>query len=45
MHAILTLYGLIERGELTRRRAASGAGAGVHVDQLDGPTLEISTRK
>src|SRR5216110_1627179 len=27
MHAILTLYGLIQRGELTRRREATGAGA------------------
>jgi NADH-quinone oxidoreductase subunit B len=44
MHAILTLYGLIERGELTRRRAVSGGGAGVHVDQRDGQTLEISPR-
>src|SRR5881275_2409161 len=35
MHAILTLYGLIERGELTQQRAATGAGAGVHVEQLD----------
>jgi hypothetical protein len=45
MHAILTLYGLIERGELTRRRTATGAGAGVHVQQQDGQTLEISTRR
>src|SRR5437870_10971047 len=45
MHAILTLYGLIERGELTRRRAVSGAGAGVHVEQLDGQTLEIGSRR
>jgi hypothetical protein len=45
MHAILTLYGLIERGELTRRRAVSGGGAGVHVQQLDGQTLEIGSRR
>jgi NADH-quinone oxidoreductase subunit B len=38
MHSILTLYGLIERGELTRRRKETGAGAGVHVGQLDGQT-------
>ncbi len=38
MHAILTLYSLIERGELTRRRDATGGGAGVHVEQLDGQT-------
>src|SRR5882757_520829 len=34
MHAILTLYGLIERGELTKRRAATGAGANVHVQEI-----------
>src|SRR3954466_2985808 len=44
MHAILTLYGLIQRGELTRRREATGAGAGVLVDQRDGQTLEIGRR-
>jgi NADH-quinone oxidoreductase subunit B len=36
MHSILTLYGLIESGEITRRRAETGAGAGVQVEQLDG---------
>ena len=41
MHAILTLYGLIQRGEITRRRETSGAGAGVHVTQQDGQVLEI----
>jgi NADH-quinone oxidoreductase subunit B len=35
MHAILTLYGLIQSGELTRRRRATGAGAGVLVDHPD----------
>ena len=44
MHAILTLYGLIQRGEITRRRGSTGGGAGVHVDQRDGQTLEISRR-
>jgi NADH-quinone oxidoreductase subunit B len=38
MHAILTLYGLIESGELTVRRDARGGGAGVEVRQLDGQT-------
>jgi hypothetical protein len=38
MHAILTLYSLIQTGELTRRRDASGRGAGVHIDQRDGQT-------
>jgi NADH-quinone oxidoreductase subunit B len=45
MHSILTLYGLIQRGEITRRRQAKGGGAGVHVDQLDGQTLEIASRR
>ncbi len=36
MHSILTLHGTIESGELTRRRQATGAGAGVQVDQRDG---------
>ena len=31
IHAIETLHGLIETGEITRRRAATGAGAGVRV--------------
>ena len=38
MHAILTLYGLIESGELAVRREARGGGAGVEVRQLDGQT-------
>jgi NADH-quinone oxidoreductase subunit B len=38
MHAILTLYGLIESGELAVRRDARGGGAGVEVRQLDGQT-------
>jgi NADH-quinone oxidoreductase subunit B len=38
MHAILTLYGLIESGELAVRREARGGGAGVQVTQLDGQT-------
>jgi len=38
MHAILTLYGLIETGELTRRRDATGGGAGLQISQLDGQT-------
>jgi NADH-quinone oxidoreductase subunit B len=42
MHAILTLYGLIDRGELTRRRAESGGGAGVQVGQIDGQTAGSS---
>jgi NADH-quinone oxidoreductase subunit B len=41
MHSILTLYGLIQRGEITRRRASTGKGAEVSVDQRDGQFLEI----
>jgi NADH-quinone oxidoreductase subunit B len=36
MHAILTLYGLIDSGEITRRRDQTGGGAGVHVDHHGG---------
>ncbi|CAN5228681.1 NADH-quinone oxidoreductase subunit B [soil metagenome] len=35
MHGILTLYGVIESGELTRRREATGAGAGIHLEERD----------
>src|SRR5581483_4383183 len=38
LYGILTLHALIERGELTRRRDATGGGAGVHIEQLDGQT-------
>ena len=37
MHSILTLYGLIETGEITRRRETTGAGAGVHAEQRRRP--------
>jgi len=37
-HAIITLYSLIQSGELTRRRAKAGGGAGIEVDQRDGQT-------
>ena len=40
MHSILTLYKLIETGELTRPRAATGAGAAIHVEQRDGQTAD-----
>jgi len=36
IHAVVTLHGLIENGEILRRRERSGAGAGVVVEQLDG---------
>jgi NADH-quinone oxidoreductase subunit B len=32
IHAIETLHGLVESGELLRRRAETGAGAAVHLD-------------
>jgi NADH-quinone oxidoreductase subunit B len=38
MHSILTLYTLIQTGELTQRREATGRGAGLHVRQRDGQT-------
>jgi NADH-quinone oxidoreductase subunit B len=34
IHAIETLHQLIEDGELLRRRAATGAGANVHVEEI-----------
>ncbi len=36
MHGILTLYDVIQDGELTRRRAETGSGAGIVVEQRDG---------
>jgi NADH-quinone oxidoreductase subunit B len=38
MHAILTLHQQILTGELTKRRDATGGGAGITVSQLDGQT-------
>ena len=34
IHAIETLHGLIETGEITRRRGVTGAGADVHVTEI-----------
>ena len=34
IHAIETLHGLIETGELMKRRAESGAGANVHITEI-----------
>jgi NADH-quinone oxidoreductase subunit B len=36
MHAILTLHEKVRTGELTRRRADAGGGAGIVVEQRDG---------
>jgi len=49
MHAILSLYGLIQTGELTQRRERTGRGAHFHVEQRDGQTaagtmVEIGSR-
>ena len=41
IHAIETLHGLIESGELLKRREASGAGADVHVDAAPVPPEPI----
>src|ERR671939_637354 len=38
IHSILTLHGLIASGEITRRRAETGGGAGVELAQVDGQT-------
>jgi hypothetical protein len=44
MHAIVTLHGLIETGEILRRREATGAGAQVTVEQRDGQAVEVPVR-
>ena len=36
LHGILTLHDLIRNGEIMKRRHATGAGAGVRVEQRDG---------
>jgi NADH-quinone oxidoreductase subunit B len=42
MHAIFTLHEKIETGELTRRREATGAGAGLVIEQRDGQTAGLT---
>ncbi len=43
MHAILTLHGQIETGELLKRRAGSSTGgAAITVEQRDGQTADVS---
>jgi NADH-quinone oxidoreductase subunit B len=45
IHAILTLHGLIESGEITKRRTATGAGAGIELDAWPAPApVTLSTR-
>jgi NADH-quinone oxidoreductase subunit B len=41
MHAIFTLHDLIQSGELTQRREATGRGAGVLVEQRDGQAVPV----
>ena len=41
IHAIETLHGLIETGELLKRRSASGAGANVHVEEAPVPAQPV----
>ncbi|NNE73088.1 MAG: NADH-quinone oxidoreductase subunit B [Acidimicrobiales bacterium] len=43
MHAILTLHGQIESGELTRRRDANGGGAAIQIEQRDGQSGGTTT--
>ncbi len=42
IHSILTLHEQIRRGEITRRRAVTGGGAGIHIEEIQplqlGPT-------
>jgi NADH-quinone oxidoreductase subunit B len=42
MHAIFTLHEKIQSGELTQRREASGAGAGITIEQRDGQTAGLT---
>jgi NADH-quinone oxidoreductase subunit B len=42
IHAIVTLHEQIRSGEITRRRDATGAGAGVLVEQRDGQSVPVS---
>jgi NADH-quinone oxidoreductase subunit B len=41
MHAILSLHQQIETGELLHRRDATGAGAGIQIEQRDGQTAPL----
>ncbi len=42
LHAIFTLHGAIESGELMRRRAETGAGAAIEVAQRDGQPTPVA---
>jgi NADH-quinone oxidoreductase subunit B len=41
LHAIETLHQLIEDGELLRRRAVSGAGANMHVQEIPATSMPV----
>src|SRR6187402_1632671 len=41
LHAIETLHQLIEDGELLRRRAVSGAGANMHVQEIPATAMPV----
>ncbi|MFM7068734.1 MAG: NADH-quinone oxidoreductase subunit B [Actinomycetes bacterium] len=41
LHAIVTLREMIQNGEIMKRREQTGAGAGVHVGQLDGQSAPV----
>jgi len=41
LHAIETLHQLIEDGELLRRRADTGAGASMHVQEIPATSMPV----
>ena len=41
MHAIFTLHEKIENQEILKRRADTGAGAGIVIEQRDGQRAEL----
>jgi NADH-quinone oxidoreductase subunit B len=41
IHAIETLHQKIEDGELLRRRAASGTGANIYVEEIPASTVPV----
>jgi NADH-quinone oxidoreductase subunit B len=43
MHGILTLHEKIRTGEIMKRRAATGAGAGILIEQRDGQPVSLRT--
>ena len=42
IHAITTLHEKIRTGEITRRRGADGAGAGIVIEQRDGQSTPVT---